>query len=281
MDSWQTGRFIVCSHTCRHTVKRVRPEFEHLFIWPVNTGGRSYDHCKNAKFHDQCTEECPGYSKGGPRNAAGRRPATLAETARGVIIWRNLADNHFDGLQVREKEWIRKVRVGEELVNPQLRALWLAAPSLPVLFPLPYSNFGIGPDPQHLQFQDIPTHLSQQMRPFNVNAALNGLPAMAGSTVPGPGPVLCGYEGFGEFLDIITQGLLNSLIAKVPHLPTRTLHLWSLPLQVRVHIAKLHTRTAQQEHLNLLRARFLTLQRHPILQRLPILQHLRLTLVLL
>ncbi|KAJ3780012.1 hypothetical protein GGU10DRAFT_337530, partial [Lentinula aff. detonsa] len=51
------------------------------------------------------------------------------------------------------------------------------------------------PDSDSLQFQDVPTHISQSMRPFDLTAAISGVPAMPGCTVPGPGPVICGYTG--------------------------------------------------------------------------------------
>ncbi|KAJ3978231.1 hypothetical protein F5890DRAFT_1479531, partial [Lentinula detonsa] len=95
----------------------------------------------------------------------------------------------------RELVWVERVERGEELTNPQLRAVWNAAPQLPPLHPSPYSNYGIGPDSDSLQFQDVPTHISQSMRPFDLTAAISGVPAMPGCTVPGPGPVICGYTG--------------------------------------------------------------------------------------
>ncbi|KAJ3791661.1 hypothetical protein GGU11DRAFT_827418 [Lentinula aff. detonsa] len=120
-----------------------------------------------------------------------------AETIRGVIDWSLIVRSHRGVLQKRELVWVERVESGEDLTNPQLRALWNAAPQLPPLHPSLYSNYGIGPDSDTLQFQDIPTHISQSMRPFNLTAALCGEPAMPGSTVPGPGPVICGYNGWG------------------------------------------------------------------------------------
>ncbi|KAJ3709526.1 hypothetical protein DFJ43DRAFT_1162547 [Lentinula guzmanii] len=198
MDGWVTGRFIVCPHTCKHTMNpRVNPAFQHVFTWPVNISGRSYDHTRNAKFHGNCAEGCPGHQRFGSGNVLERRPATLAETIRGVIDWSLIVHSHRGVLQKRELAWVERVESGEDLTNPQLRALWNAAPQLPPLHPSPYSNYGIGPDSNTLQFQDIPTHLSQSMRPFDLTAALCGEPAMPGSTVPGPGPVICGYYGWG------------------------------------------------------------------------------------
>ncbi|KAJ3842332.1 hypothetical protein EV361DRAFT_1003419 [Lentinula raphanica] len=205
-DGWEIGRFSVCPHTCPHpTIRRVSTTFRKVYIWPTNSGGRSSDHVKNAKSHSHCTSDCPGFGKlstgqkGKDPSApvAGRRLASLAETARGVIEWSLIYHNHRDDLNTKEREWVRNVELGKELQNPQLRALWNAAPSLPTLFPSDYSNFGIGPDPKHLQFQDIPTHISQAMRDFDYNAAIKGEPAMPGSFIPGPGPVLCGYNGVG------------------------------------------------------------------------------------
>ncbi|KAJ3778638.1 hypothetical protein FB446DRAFT_712532 [Lentinula raphanica] len=196
MDGWETGRFIVCPHECLHTMnRRVNPLFQNLFIWPVNTGGRSYDHVNNRSIHQNCKAGCPAFGKFGPGDVAPRRPATLAETARGVIQWSVIVHNHRDLLSKRELAWAGRVEAGEDLQNHQLRALWNAATTLPALIPSHYSNLGIGPDAEHLQFQDIPTHLSQVMRPFDVNAALAGLPAMP--PVPGSGPVICGYHGLG------------------------------------------------------------------------------------
>ncbi|KAJ3779654.1 hypothetical protein GGU10DRAFT_382070 [Lentinula aff. detonsa] len=198
MDGWVTGRFIVCPHTCKHTMNpRVNPAFQHVFTWPVNISGRSYDHTRNVKFHGNCAEGCPGHQRFGSGNVLERRPATLAETIRGVIDWSLIVHSHRGVLQKRELVWVERVESGEDLTNPQLRALWNAAPQLPPLHPSPYSNYGIGPDSNTLQFQDIPTHLSQSMRPFDLTAALCGEPAMPGSTVPGPGPVICGYYGWG------------------------------------------------------------------------------------
>ncbi|KAJ3982142.1 hypothetical protein F5890DRAFT_1531388 [Lentinula detonsa] len=131
------------------------------------------------------------------------------------------------------RNWVERVEAGEELNNHQLRAVWNVGPQLPILHPSPYSNNGIGPDPAHLQFQDIPTHISQAMRPFDLTAALSGLPAMSGSAVPGPGPVVCGYHGWGTIsktsLLLSPQILLGNLtLQRVPltvihqrgHLPT-------------------------------------------------------------
>ncbi|KAJ3979344.1 hypothetical protein F5890DRAFT_1478608 [Lentinula detonsa] len=198
MDGWVTGRFVVCPHTCKHTMNaRVIPAFQNIFTWPVNISGRSYDHTRNEKFHRNCAEGCPGHQRFGSGNVAERRPATLAETIRGVIDWSLIVRSHRGVLQKRELVWVERVESGEDLTNPQLRALWNAAPQLPPLHPSLYSNYGIGPDSDTLQFQDIPTHISQSMRPFNLTAALCGEPAMPGSTVPGPGPVICGYNGWG------------------------------------------------------------------------------------
>ncbi|KAJ3794066.1 hypothetical protein GGU11DRAFT_811504 [Lentinula aff. detonsa] len=166
MDGWETGRFVVCPHTCQHSMNaRVIPVFRNLFIWPVNISGRSYDHTRNINFHRNCTATCPGHERFGSGNVPERRPATLAETIRGVIEWSRIVHNHRETLQKRELAWVERVEAG--------------------------------PDPAHLQFQDIPTHISQAMRPFDLTAALSGLPAMSGSAVPGPGPVVCGYHGWG------------------------------------------------------------------------------------
>ncbi|KAJ3994853.1 hypothetical protein F5050DRAFT_413744 [Lentinula boryana] len=198
MDGWETGRFIVCPHTCQHSMNaRVNSVFQDVFIWPVNISGRSYDHVRNINFHRNCTAACPGHQRFGPGNVPERRPATLAETIHGVIKWSWIVHNHRQTLQKRELAWVERVEAGEELNNHQLRAVWNAGPQLPILHPSPYSNNGIGPDPAHLQFQDVPTHISQAMRPFDLTAALGGLPAMSGSAVPGPGPVICGYHGWG------------------------------------------------------------------------------------
>ncbi|KAJ3713243.1 hypothetical protein DFJ43DRAFT_1161157 [Lentinula guzmanii] len=158
-----------------------------IFTWPVNISGRSYDHARNDKFHRNCAEGCPGYGRFGSGNVPERRPASLAETIRGVIDWSLIVHSHRGVLQKRELAWVEWVERGEELTNPQLRAVWNAAPQLPPLHPSPYSNYGLGPDSDSLQFQDVPTHISQSMRPFDLTAAMSGVPAMPGCTVPGPG----------------------------------------------------------------------------------------------
>lgn len=108
-----------------------------------------------------------------------------------------------------DKKFVEDLNAGSRLVNPRLKEYWAALPGLPSLHPSLYSSGGIGPDPHHLQFQDIPTQMSAAVRSFDLNAALKGLPAMPGSPVPGPGPVICGYNGPGKrFLIVIFQLLL-------------------------------------------------------------------------
>ncbi|KAJ3778639.1 hypothetical protein FB446DRAFT_712536 [Lentinula raphanica] len=196
MDGWETGHFVVCPHTCSHTNSH-QDIFQNVFIWPANLRDRSYDHVNNRSFHQDCKAGCPAFGKFDSGGVVNRRPASLAETVRGIIQWSIIAQDHRDVLLRRELAWVKRIEAGEDLQNHQLRALWDAAPRLPALIPSPYSNFGIGPDAGRLQFQDLPTHLSQAMRPFDVSAAIVGLPAMPGSSVPGPGPVICGYNGLG------------------------------------------------------------------------------------
>lgn len=101
-------------------------------------------------------------------------------------------------LNQADKKAVSAFNSGSRLTNARLLGYWNALPNLPPLHPSVYTNGGIGPDPGHLQFQDIPTQLSAAVRDFDVDAALKGLPAMPGSPVPAPGPVICGYDGPGK-----------------------------------------------------------------------------------
>ncbi|KAF5372397.1 hypothetical protein D9757_011623 [Collybiopsis confluens] len=205
-DGWDLhDEFFVCPHTCRHTLGHARgpPLLKNCFIFPKTSSSIFYDHITAVSYHDECTPECPAYlcRRG---NVPKRVPTSLAQTVRGVIQWRRIADAVADGtfssnprarLRIPELEWIAKV--DEKLLNEHLRRLWHAAPSLPPILDSLYSNGGIGPNHRLLQFQDLPTHLSSDMRPFNEHEAMNGRPAMPNSTVPGPGAVVCGYHGPG------------------------------------------------------------------------------------
>ncbi|KIK49859.1 hypothetical protein GYMLUDRAFT_253498 [Collybiopsis luxurians FD-317 M1] len=196
LPGWDPSRFCTCPHTCLHDTSTVKKSVTRdIFSWPRNLGGRSNEHIRNKSFHPNCNASCPHFNQFPPVGLPKARPATLGEAIRATLHWGKCFTTQLDALTKRDLGWYRDFE--NQIQSPVYRALWQASAHLPSLIPSQYSNGGIGPDPDHLQFQDLPTHVSQSMRPFDVNAAMSGLPAMPGASVPGPGPVICGYNGPG------------------------------------------------------------------------------------
>lgn len=188
-------------------------QYRECFFWPSNHASRSTDHLGSKSYHSNCFPECPGYNRFQKTvgkvqgNLPPKRAATLAETLRALYVYKKLELKTIEERAKEKSKWkisqvdtnlIAKLNSGSFLNNQRLQDYWNALPSLPSLYESMYSNGGIGPDKDHLQFQDMPTQLSVAVRPFNFDAALQGVPAMPDATIPGPGPVVCGYNGPGK-----------------------------------------------------------------------------------
>ncbi|KAJ3897362.1 hypothetical protein F5879DRAFT_927898, partial [Lentinula edodes] len=177
--------FLVCRHTCPHP-KANQPGgvLRWAFSFVRNVSTRGHEHIKSGK-HPHCSQECPEFGRT-RKGIEGLRDATVAEKFRATIMY----SQAFHGSEVKNKamlQWYDRVQAGD-IFHGAWRGLFNSAPTFAKFLESAFSDGALGPPFSNAwaqtprQYEDIPTHLNQNIRCFNLQDATAGNPAFGPGT---------------------------------------------------------------------------------------------------